>query len=556
MNYSLKIKLLELTQRALMVRADAQPDNGDKWRTTETGSKILLGKDGTVKGGMGGKFNGKNIKEVGGTKKFTKHETNAEKVGGVSSEDYQAFQAWKNGGNKAKIKQSFNQDGTGLGNVSKVKTAKGTEIETRFKVMDAGELKTSHDSNGNANPDFPSELQPRDRSKQTSRAWVAKTSKNLDVDKLGKTRDAANGAPIVGKDGVVESGNGRTMAINLAYESGHAEEYRAWLQEEAAGLGIDPESIKNMKNPVLVRERQTDIDRSIFTKEANEDDKMAMTATEKARSDGDKINSSLVDKLHDGDLMSKDNRDFVQGFIKTLGDAEAAQYYTTSGKLTKHIYDRVQAAVFSRAYDDDRLLELMVDDADPNVKNIISALNGAASSFIQARESNEQAHGVMTETVTDGIKVSMDKEAVNLLLEASNAILEAKNKGLSIGDYLKQNNIFGDDETPADVAEMALFISENNRSPAKLTKVFKGMADAINEQAMHSTTSDLMGGLDTIGIMDIFRQAAGIFPTKNNAPEPIKPAKRTGGFVDMFTETRGQRNDREAFQAKQPTEPE
>ena len=79
MNYSLKIKLLELTQRALMVRADAQPDNGDKWRTTETGSKILLGKDGTVKGGMGGKFNGKNIKEVGGTKKFTKYQTNKER---------------------------------------------------------------------------------------------------------------------------------------------------------------------------------------------------------------------------------------------------------------------------------------------------------------------------------------------------------------------------------------------------------------------------------------------------------------------------------------------
>ena len=82
MNYSLKIKLLELTQRALMVRADAQPDNGDKWRTTETGSKILLGKDGTVKGGMGGKFNGKNIKEVGGTKKFTKYQTNKEREQG------------------------------------------------------------------------------------------------------------------------------------------------------------------------------------------------------------------------------------------------------------------------------------------------------------------------------------------------------------------------------------------------------------------------------------------------------------------------------------------
>jgi len=461
--------------------------------------------------------------------------------------DYEEFKKWQQSKNN---KPAFNKDG--LGNVSKVKTAKGTEIETRFKVVDAGDLITSHDSSGHANPKFPSDLQPRDRSKQTSQAWVSTTSKNLDVDKLGKTRDAANGAPIVGKDGVVESGNGRTMAINHAYENGHADEYKAWLTEEAAGFGIDPESIKGMKNPVLVRERQTDVDRSIFTKEANEDDKMAMTATEKARSDGDKISGALVEKLHDGDLQSKDNRDFVQGFIKTLSNAEAAQYFTTSGKLTKHIYDRVQAAVFARAYDDDRLLELMVDDANPDVKNIISALNGAAGNFIQARDSSSQAHKALTSTVTDGIKVSMDKQAVNLLLDASNAILEAKNKGLSIGDYLRQNNIFGDDETPADVAEMALFISENNRSPAKLTKVFKGMADSINKQAEHSATTDLMGGMDTLDIMDIFRQAAGIAPVKSNAPEPVKPAQRTGGFVDMFTETRGQKRDREAFEAKKP----
>lgn len=510
MDLSQRIELLHLKQRQIVIMADAQPDNGEKWITTETGSHIKVDGEGNIVAGAGGKFIGEPLSAMGGTKKFTNHETNAEKVGGVSSEDYQAFQAWKKSGGKTELKQQFNQDGTGLGNVSKVKTAKGTEIETRFKAVDAGDLITSHDNNGNANANFPSELQPRDRSKQASRAWVQKTSKNLDVDKLGKTRDAANGAPIVGKDGVVESGNGRTMAINSAYENGRAEEYRAWLQEEAAGLGIDPESIKGMKNPVLVRERQTDIDRSVFTKEANEDDKMAMTATEKARSDGDKINSSLVDKLHDGDLMSKENRDFVQGFIKTLGDAEAAQYYTTSGKLTKHIYDRVQAAVFSRAYDDDRLLELMVDDADPNVKNIIGALNGASGSFIQARESNEQAHGIMTDTLASGVKVSMDKDAINLLLDASNAILEAKNKGLSIGDYLKQNNIFGDDETPADVAEVALFISENARSPKKLTQVFKGMADAINRQAEHATTNDLMGGLDTVGIMDIFRQVSSL----------------------------------------------
>jgi hypothetical protein len=60
-------------------RADA-----DKWITVNSsghegaGTPALIGEDGTVKGGMGGKFTGKNIKDAHGTKKFTSGETNAE----------------------------------------------------------------------------------------------------------------------------------------------------------------------------------------------------------------------------------------------------------------------------------------------------------------------------------------------------------------------------------------------------------------------------------------------------------------------------------------------
>lgn len=61
----------------------AQDD--DKWITvkpngaSETGSHVKIDSEtGEVKAGMGGKFNGKNIKDAHGTKKFTSGETNAE----------------------------------------------------------------------------------------------------------------------------------------------------------------------------------------------------------------------------------------------------------------------------------------------------------------------------------------------------------------------------------------------------------------------------------------------------------------------------------------------
>ena len=62
--------------------ADSVRNDADKWITVHphggTGTPALIGEDGTVKGGMGGKFNGKNIKDAHGTEKFTSGETNAE----------------------------------------------------------------------------------------------------------------------------------------------------------------------------------------------------------------------------------------------------------------------------------------------------------------------------------------------------------------------------------------------------------------------------------------------------------------------------------------------
>lgn len=69
-------RLIALLSRS---RSDA-----DKWITVHPngkdghGTPALIGEDGTVKGGMGGKFNGKSIKDAHGTERFTSGETNAE----------------------------------------------------------------------------------------------------------------------------------------------------------------------------------------------------------------------------------------------------------------------------------------------------------------------------------------------------------------------------------------------------------------------------------------------------------------------------------------------
>jgi hypothetical protein len=387
-----------------------------------------------------------------------------------------------------------------------VKTAKGTQIATGFAVVEAETLIVSHDNQGNPNPDYPAELQPRDRGRETSIAWIRKTANQLDPDSLGKTRRADTGAPIVGPDRVVESGNGRTMAIQEAYRTGKADEYRDWLIEEAESFGLNPARIRAMKRPVLVRVRTSDIDRRTFAIEANQDDKLAMTATEKARSDADRLDEALLSKLaDDGDLLSAANRDFIRGFLASLGDAEAAQYITTDGQPTAALIARVQAAVFAKAYSDDRLLELTADASKPEIANILNALNAAALEFIRAQAAAKGATDALTSEIADSVETSLNAQAVQAIIDATNFVRKARAEGQSVEEVVNQRGLF--DDIPPATAAMALFIHKNNRSAKRMATAFRAMARHVRQEAERGQTVDLFGDLKPATLEDIIGAA-------------------------------------------------
>lgn len=372
-----------------------------------------------------------------------------------------------------------------------VKTAKGTKVVTGFKVIEAKNLIISHETDGTVNPEYPAEIQPRDRARTTSQAWVQKTARNLDPDSLGRTQRADSGAPIVGADRVVESGNGRAMAIREAYRLGQADEYREWLVENAEYFGVDVAKINRMKAPVLIRVRKTAINRVEFAVEANQDDKLAMTATEKARSDAKRLDAAMLAKLADGDLNSAANRDFVAAFLQSLGDAEAAQYLTTDGKPTSGLISRLQAALFAGAYSDDRLLELTADVAKPEIANIVSALNSAAPDFMRAKEQDRVGAETAGGQVVDSVELSLNQEAVNAIISATNVLRQAKESGMGLEEFLRQGDMFGGTD-PA-VAAMALFIQANNRSAKRMSTAFKAMAQFVEGENARKQTAGLFG---------------------------------------------------------------
>ena len=88
-----------------------------------------------------------------------------------------------------------------------------------------------------------------------------------------------------------------------------------------------------MKAPVLVRERTSDVDRVNFVKEANVSSVAAMSASETARSDAEKMSEGLLSIFDPSrDILSTENIPLSKEFLSRPGRAfNEVGETTTSG---------------------------------------------------------------------------------------------------------------------------------------------------------------------------------------------------------------------------------
>src|SRR3546814_15649797 len=93
--------------------------------------------------------------------------------------------------------------------------------------------------------------------------------RKLDPPRLGLSSDAASGSPIVGADGLVESGNARTIEFKRIYQANgqKAADYRQYLVDQAGQFGLTGEPVFGLSNHVQVSIRNTTGDRAERTGE-------------------------------------------------------------------------------------------------------------------------------------------------------------------------------------------------------------------------------------------------------------------------------------------------
>lgn len=375
-------------------------------------------------------------------------------------------------------------------------TPTGRQVPVRYAVAELSDLITSNTDDGARNPNYPAELQPRDRSRGVSVAQVHEIASRLNPRLLSRSAKASDGAPIISPEGVVESGNGRTLAIGRAYAANgeQAAAYRAHLAEE----GFD---ISGMNQPVLVRVREGEMapdDVQAFTREANSRDTLGHSSTEQAMSDAAALPASMLDLYRGGDIDAAGNRDFVRGFMRSIvPSTEHAGMVAADGAMSQQAVARIKGALLARAYGNADLVAKVVESPDSNIKAIGNALTEIAGIYAK-----------LVEATKDGrVDPAMDITAnVN---EAVAIVDRARRESKTVADLVGQRDIFsGTTVDPnTELVLRIMFARPDFTKPRSQ----KRMTDALRwyvEQAMLATPGpDLLGTSTKARPDDILKRA-------------------------------------------------
>jgi hypothetical protein len=364
-------------------------------------------------------------------------------------------------------------------------TPAGRAVLVEPQVMELDSLIASHLPDGAANPAFPhgEGVQPRDRGAAPSRDQVRAIAATLNPERLRPNPEAGFGAPIVAADNVVESGNGRVMALRTAFDdpalAEQAGAYRAWLEAQ----GFD---LTGFERPVLVSRRVSALspaERASFVREANGRGTLAQAAAELARQDARAIDDALP-LWRGGEVDSLANAPFVQRFLAGLTAEERGSLIRADRTLSAEGARRIQAAILARAYGDELgpLLERFLEADADGLKAIAGALQDVAGRWAQLRR----------DVAAGAINPAMDVTAD--LAAAVRAVDNARRLKMPVADLLAQGDLDATPLSDTGLAMLAMMFREPGfRAPAGRDRLVARLTGFLEEAEKSRPGLDLFG---------------------------------------------------------------
>ena len=352
--------------------------------------------------------------------------------------------------------------------------------EFQMRVVELDDLITSNTSTGQVNPDYDQRLQPRSRSRAASRLQVDRIAQDLVPEALvWDFHQLDKGPPIIGDDGMVESGNGRVMALRRVAEAqpDRWEDYQRVIRDNLRGYGITADQVRGMRNPVLVRERLSAVDRARFAQEANAPAVLQMSPLEQALQDAQYVKDSSLalfaiqeGQSIDQALRTAANRPFVRQFVGQLNHNDQARVMRSDGTLNRMGLWRIKAAMFAKVFPGEageRLADTFFESVDHSTRNFENAISDVMPRLARA----------------ESLMASGQRANLSLAEDISRAVdmhARLKEMGMDARDYVAQSSMFERELTPLQERLLVAF-SDQSRSRKRIREMLGAYADAVIE---------------------------------------------------------------------------
>lgn len=329
----------------------------------------------------------------------------------------------------------------------------GKKMPVEYEVVELDSVQTSNDELGKINENYPQFLQNRDRSRKELLKQINTIAENIEPERLGKNVVATEGAPIVTQDGNVAVGNGRVLALKIAYNSNKVQGYKDYL----ASLGYN---VEEFNKPVLIRKmRQSYSDETMrkFIEEANVAGTSQMSITEEALGDSSKLSVetlSLIDNEYDLDHAA--NRDFVKkAFNEIVPDVEQGRYLDDDNIITSAGIKRIKNAMLARILPDSRILSSILESEDEVIRKVSNALLESAYSIVSFEKEIQQGN------------IKPEYSILSDIQTAFTVYNAAKKSGKPVKTYLKNLDLFKEAVTPSQSTFIDMFLSLKNSGEIK-----------------------------------------------------------------------------------------
>ena len=377
------------------------------------------------------------------------------------------------------IRDKWNAAKKENGDADEITLPNGEVVKGHYVLTESGAASASHQAtNGFAETEgFPIDengqsVNDRDYKRDQAAQQVTR-SMATDYDQR-----ALQSPVVVSQEGVVLSGNGRTMAGELAAQDGTDTKYVDYLHSHANKFGFTPEQVNGFKHPrvVFVPNEAMPYNADTFAK-FNQREQKSQNNTEMAVKMGKVVNDALFGRIMDmvskydtlGEFYADDNATYA--VVKQLAEADIIPqtemaHLFDGGKLSEAGQSMIEGVMIGKVF-----------QANPDAVRQITEVKSMRQAVMTALQDI-----VQNNRLGGGYNLS------NELAEAVNLVYRARKAGYKLGqhvsDFAHQGNLFEYDEgaTVADFNNMAVMMLADVLNDGRSTQLKKVIA-FYNEQA-------------------------------------------------------------------------